>query len=211
MSKEEAGHQPVAPERFREAYEVLVRPCIDSLYRTALRMTGDRHAADDLVQETCLRAYRGFAGFNHGTNFKAWLFRILTNASIDSRRRSSRAVFVELGDDRLESGSLAGSVGQPAAPVGPEVHVLHKTFRSAAFQAMAGLPPDIRVVVALALLEDFSYQEISEIVGCPVGTVRSRLSRGRQRLQEALQEYVPCGPVSARALVGGPPSRGGKA
>jgi RNA polymerase sigma-70 factor (ECF subfamily) len=173
-------------------------------------MTGDRHAAEDLVQETCLRAYRGFAGFSHGTNFKAWLFRILTNACIDGRRRDSRMALVELTDDRLGTEAMEGTLGRSGQPMGPEIHVLRKTFRSAAFQAMTTLPPDIRAVVALALLEGFSYQEIADIVGCPVGTVRSRLSRGRQHLQQALQEYVPCGPSTVRASVTAPP-RSGKA
>lgn len=201
------GRQPIPgntdPRSNRDVFEGLLRPCLGSLYSTALRMTGDANAAEDLVQEVSLNAYRGFGKFLAGTNFKAWLFRILKNASIDKRRRTSRSPFVDLDDDtmdgipQLEERSFASEGLR-----GPEVHILHKTFRQDASRAMTELDPEIRIVVSLALLEELSYQEIADIVDCPVGTVRSRLSRGRQTLRNVLKDYIQdedrsCGKKSA--------------
>jgi len=210
MDGVETGLRASANERTREAYEELVRPCIDALYRTALRMTGDSHAAEDLVQETCLKAFRGFHGYETGTNFKAWLFRILTNACIDSRRKNARAPFVDMDDDHLDQIASTATTNPAGDPQGPEIHVLYKTFRSEAFRAMAELPPDIRIVVALALLKEFTYQEIAEVAGCPVGTVRSRLSRGRQKLQAALWDYVPDDAEASLDSIAVPPVKGQK-
>jgi len=172
----------------RDEFDHLVRAHVEMLYRTALRMTADTHIAEDLVQETCLRAYRAFDSFKPGTNFKAWLYRILSNLTIDHARRNAKVSFVEWDDQEpgdVWSGTHS-TIGQS-----PEVHVLHKSFMNDAFRAMAKLSPEIRIVVALAILEDFSYAEIAQSVGCPVGTVRSRLSRGRKQLQEELGEYLP--------------------
>lgn len=174
----------------RKNYETLVRPCFDALYRTALRMTGNSHAAEDLVQDTCLRAFIAFDRFRMGSNFKAWIFRILTNAFIDSQRKQARAPLVRLEEEsHTHSATLYSAASSPRHD--PEIHLLYRSFRSEAFQAMAALPADVRVVVALSLLEEFTYREIAEIVQCPVGTVRSRLSRGRRQLQIALRRYVP--------------------
>ena len=172
----------------RDEFDHLVRPHVDMLYRTALRMTADTHTAEDLVQETCLRAFRAFDSFKPGTNFKAWLYRILCNLTIDNARRNANVSFVEWDDQEANDiwTSSHSSIGRS-----PEVHVLHQSFMNDAFKAMTHLSPEIRIVVALAILEDFSYSEIAETVGCPVGTVRSRLSRGRKQLQEELGEYLP--------------------
>ena len=182
------GMRRRSSDNSRQRYEVLLRPCLDPLYRTALRMTGDSHAAEDLVQDTCLRAYAGFGRFKTGTNFKAWVFRILTNAFIDGQRRTARAPFVDMEDDVLDR---VGGLGVPRARRDPEIHVLYRTFRSEAFKAMAALPADHRVVLALSLLDDFSYREIADILDCPIGTVSSRLSRSRQHLQSVLRPFVP--------------------
>ncbi|MDD9903530.1 MAG: sigma-70 family RNA polymerase sigma factor [Rhodospirillaceae bacterium] len=173
-------------EGSRQAFETLVQPCVDALYRTALRMTGNSHAAEDLVQDACLKAYASFGRFQPGSNFKAWVFRILTNAFVDGERKRARTPLVDMETDLVEQ--IGGdAVSRP----NPEVHVLYRTFRSEAFKAMAALPADVRIVVALSLLEQFTYQEIADVVGCPVGTVRSRLSRGRQSLQAVLGPFVP--------------------
>lgn len=197
------GVPSISAEGGRRAYEALIRPCVDALYRTALRMTGNNHEAEDLVQETCLRAYSAFGQFQRGSNFKAWVFRILTNAFIDRQRKSARAPFVDVEDDALERLTALS----PAGRKDPEVHVLYRSFRSEAFQAMAALPPDVRIVVALALLEAFTYQEIADVVGCPIGTVRSRLSRGRRQLQAALREFVPDGTRLSGARESSPKDR----
>lgn len=191
MSSRQAFPGRSGPHSSRDVFEGLLRPCLGSLYSTALRMTGDANAAEDLVQEVSLNAYRGFGKFQAGTNFKAWLFRILKNASIDNRRKTFRSPFVDLDDDamdgipQLEEKSFASEGLR-----GPEVHILHKTFRQDASRAMTELDPEIRIVVSLALLEELSYQEIADIVDCPVGTVRSRLSRGRQTLRNVLKDYI---------------------
>jgi len=172
----------------RDEFDRLARPHVEMLYRTALRMTADTHLAEDLVQETCLRAYRAFDSFKSGTNFKAWLFRILSNLVIDNARRHQKVSFVEW-DDQEASGTWPGSYNEVGRS--PEVHILHKSFMDDAFKAMTRLSPEIRIVVALAILEEFSYEEIAESVGCPIGTVRSRLSRGRKQLQAELGDYLP--------------------
>lgn len=177
-------------DRQRRAFEARMRPCFDALYRTALRMTGERAAAEDLVQETCLKAYAAFDRFQSDGNFKAWVFRILTNAFVDAERKSARSAFVDIEDDVLEQVGALSPVMETTRR-DPEIHVLYRAFRTEAFRAMASLSPEIRVVVALSLLEEFNYREIAELVGCPVGTVCSRLSRGRQQLQAALAPFVP--------------------
>lgn len=178
----------------RQAYERLVRPCLPSLYRTALRMTGDAPAAEDLVQDACLKAYCGFDRFQKGTNFKAWLFRIMTNRFIDTKRGAARAPALDPRDVDVDTITGIDSTTHG----NPEIHVLYKTFRSEAFRAMDTLPPDIRAVVALSLLREFSYQEIADVVGCPIGTVRSRLSRGREQLRDRLMDFVPSSAGIAR-------------
>lgn len=171
----------------RQTFERHVRPCLAPLYRTALRMTGDASAAEDLVQDACLKAYVGFDGFREGTNFKAWLFRIMTNRFIDTKRGAARALALDPRDMDVDGLSDANA----QASGNPEVHILYKSFKTEAFRAMDTLPPDIRAVVALSLLGEFSYQEIAEFVGCPIGTVRSRLSRGREQLRDRLIDFVP--------------------
>ena len=169
-----------------ETFENLTRPHIDALWRTALRMTGDRDAADEVTQETCLKAYRSFSRFKPGSNYRAWIFRILTNLCLDHLRRQKRSLEVrsEVDANVLESGATTRRDHDP------DVQVLRTEIRSAVLRAMSQLTPEIRLVVSLALLEDRTYQEIAEIAGCPVGTVRSRLSRGRQQLRRSLKGYA---------------------
>ncbi|HAA90901.1 MAG TPA: RNA polymerase subunit sigma-24 [Rhodospirillaceae bacterium] len=183
--------KPSPSKILRQAYEALLLPCIDPLYGTAFRMTGDRQAAEDLVQEACLKAYANFRQFEDGTNFKAWIFRIMTNAFIDSRRRDSRMILPFTSGAEPEAVTSTGHGLQSPQTTAPEVHILYREFKSEALKAMAELPTETRAVVALALLEEFTYREISEAVGCSVGTVRSRLNRGREQLRKALREYVP--------------------
>ncbi len=172
----------------RDEFDQLLRPHVELLYRTALRMTADSHLAEDLVQETCLRAFRSFDSFTKGSNFRAWVYRILSNAAIDNARRNANVSFIEWDDD--ETGNVRpGAYSEIGRS--PEVHVLHQSFMNDAFKAMMRLSPEIRMVVALSILEEFSYDEIAQSVGCPVGTVKSRLSRGRKQLQEELGEYLP--------------------
>ncbi len=175
--------------RKREEFEAMTRPHLDALFRTALRMTGQRQAAEDLVQEACLRAFRGFHGFVAGSNYKAWLFRIMTNAGIDEAKRRRRFTLVPL-DPASPDGEQGREQDWPESTSSdPETRLHNKSFRDDALKATAQLAPDLRLVVILAVFEEFTYAEIAEAVGCPLGTVRSRLSRGRQQLQAMLRRY----------------------
>ena len=169
----------------KATFESLTRPHVAPLWRVALRMTGDRDEADDLTQETCLRAYRGFDRFQEGTNYRAWLFRIMTNLCMDLLRRRARSPLVATCEEGDPAPGLAPETE------GPDAQLVRKRFREELVRAIQNLSPDIRLVVSLALLEGLSYQEIAEIAGCPVGTVRSRLSRGRQQLRRDLKDYMP--------------------
>ena len=181
-----------------ETFENLTQPHVDALWRTAFRMTGDRDAADDLTQEACLRAYRSFSRFKPGSNYRAWIFRILTNLCLDHLRREKRSPVVR---SDVDTNILESGVTMPREH-DPDVQVLRRQIRSAVLRAMSQLTPEIRLVVSLALLEDRTYQEIAEIAGCPIGTVRSRLSRGRQQLRRTLQGGSPARVVYLRGSDG---------
>jgi len=168
-------------------FEELTRPHIDALWRTALRMTGDRGSADEITQETCLRAYRSFDGFEPGTNCRAWIFRILVNLCLDHARRGKRSPLVETEIEALPAQDSLSTSREDS----PEALLARKRTRQSVHQAMEELSPEIRAVVSLALLEERSYQEIPEVLGCPIGTVRSRLSRGRRQLREILRDHLP--------------------
>lgn len=190
----------------RAEFDGLLRPCIDALYRTALRLTGDSSAAEDLLQEACLKAYERFETFEQGSHFKAWIFRILKNAHIDAVRKQARTPIVDVPDDQLDDLRQV-YLGTHSAVDGPELRLIQKSFRQEAFRVLQALPTEIGVVVAMALLEELSYQEIADILDCPIGTVRSRLSRGRRKLQAQLQDYVPAS-VDKRVTSAARSSRG---
>lgn len=185
-----------ANEPRRARFERLTRPHVRALCRTALRMTGDSQTAEDLTQETCLRAYKAFDSFEEGTNYQAWIFRIMSNLCTDHLRRQARAPFIDW-DCEEASATRARYCSDEERP---DVQLLRKTFRGDAFKAMARLSPEVRLVVSLALVEGFTYQEIADAAGCPVGTVRSRLNRGRQQLQKDLKEYMPAPSGDAAVL-----------
>ena len=172
---------------------------MSSLYSAALRMTRNPSDAEDLVQETYLKAYRAFGSFQEGTNLKAWLYRILTNTFINSyrarRRRPEQTELDEVEDlylYRRLGGLEAVSAGRSA-----EEEVLEHFTESDVKEAVEALPEQFRMAVLLADVEGFSYKEIAEILDVPIGTVMSRLHRGRRALQKALHEFG-----TARGLVG---------
>jgi RNA polymerase sigma-70 factor (ECF subfamily) len=155
-----------------ERFEAEALPLLRSLYSTAHRMTRSPQDAEDLVQETYLRAYRAFDRYRPGTNIRAWLYTILHRARTDMLRRSGR---------RPETVELAGD--GPA--VAPEQHALLAEGEDVG-QALAALPEAFRTAVVLRDVEEFSYQEIAGILDVPVGTVMSRIHRGRAALRRAL-------------------------
>jgi len=167
-------------------------PLMSSLYSGALRMTRNPADADDLVQETYLRAYRGFKGFQEGTNLKAWMYRILTNTYINAyrakQRRPDESELDEVEDLYLYKrlgGLEAASLGRSAEDE------LMDTFSEAEVKAaVEALPENFRMAVLLADVEGFSYKEIAEILDIPIGTVMSRLHRGRKALQKGLFDYA---------------------
>src|SRR5215831_1173186 len=154
---------------------------LDSLYRTALRLTGRPQDAEDLVQETYLRAWRSLHTYRPGTNPKAWLFRILHNAHIDRFRASSRTVPTV---DELEGQDPAFVVHET-----PETLVMSGLMDAEVRQALAEIPEVFRACLVLADLEGFSYQEIADILCIPRGTVMSRLFRGRRAMRKLLTRY----------------------
>ena len=167
-------------------------PLMSSLYSGALRMTRNPADADDLVQETYLRAFRGFGGFQEGTNLKAWMYRILTNTYINSYRAKQRRPD-ETDLDEVEDLYLYRRLGGlEAARSGRSAEdELMDTFSEAEVKtAIEELPENFRMAVLLADVEGFSYKEIAEILDIPIGTVMSRLHRGRKALQKALYDYA---------------------
>ncbi|HZQ26602.1 MAG TPA: sigma-70 family RNA polymerase sigma factor [Acidimicrobiales bacterium] len=162
-----------------------------SLYTAALRMTRNPADAEDLVQETYLKAYRGFAGFQQGTNLKAWLYRILTNTFINSyRAKKRRPEQTEMDDvEDLYLYRRLGGLEAAAAGRSAEEEVLDHITDDDVKAALESLPEQFRLAVLLADVEGFSYKEIAEIVDVPIGTVMSRLHRGRRALQRALFEF----------------------
>lgn len=162
----------------------------DALYRAAMRMTKNASDAEDLVQESLLKAYKSFDQFEAGTNAKAWLFRIMTNTFINSYRAKQREAtsvsFDEVDDNFLHSqlSDLDSATGDP------EKDFFNKILDKDVETAIDKLPEEFRVVVVLAFYEGFAYQEIADILGIQVGTVKSRLHRGRKILQKLLWEYA---------------------
>ncbi|MEZ5273109.1 MAG: sigma-70 family RNA polymerase sigma factor [Ilumatobacteraceae bacterium] len=160
------------------------------LYSAALRMTSNRADAEDLVQETYLRAYRGFAGFEEGTNLRAWLFRILTNTFINTYRAKQRRV-QETELDDLEDLYLYKRIGSLERASQSAEETLFEMFTDDEVKAaLEGLPENFRLPVLLADVEEFSYKEIADMLDIPIGTVMSRLHRGRKAMQKALIDYA---------------------
>jgi RNA polymerase sigma-70 factor, ECF subfamily len=172
----------------RARFERDVLPLLSSLYGAALRMTRNPADAEDLVQETYLRAYRGFAGFQEGTNLKAWLYRILTNSYINTYRKRQREPQIVDGPDDIDEWYLFDRLGSRNVEGSAEEEVLERIPDEDVKRALESLPENFRMPVMLADVEGFSYKEIAEIMDTPIGTVMSRLHRGRKALEKALWE-----------------------
>jgi RNA polymerase sigma-70 factor (ECF subfamily) len=191
-------------ERRRFQEEAL--PLLDSLYGGALRMTRNPADAQDLVQDTMLRAYRAFSSFQPGTNLKAWLFRIMTNAYINTYRRRQREPR-KVSSDEVEEFDLYQTLKDhdTAWDETPENIVLDALVDSDIIEAIDDLPEQFRMAVVLSDIEGFSYAEMAEIMDVPMGTVMSRLHRGRKQLQERLWEKA-----RERGIVKGPREGSGR-
>jgi len=170
----------VPDERRQKEFESTALPFARSLYGTALRLTGRAEDAPDLVQETFLRAYRTFDNFRIGTNPKAWLFTILRSVFANRYRRERRQpLMVPLEGLEERFGRLASEAPPSAEPAAEEVN-----------RALAALAVEFRLAVLLVDVEGFTYEEAAAVLGCPVGTVRSRLSRARRALFVKLRDYA---------------------
>jgi RNA polymerase sigma-70 factor, ECF subfamily len=169
-----------------------------AIYTAALRMTRNPADAEDLVQETFLKAYRAFGSFQEGTNLKAWLYRILTNTFINSyraaKRRPEKADVEDIEDLYLYK--RLGDLTAPEAGRSAEDELLERITDDEVKRAIESLPEAFRIAVMLADVEGFSYKEIADITSVPIGTVMSRIHRGRRALQKALLDYA-----QARGLV----------
>jgi RNA polymerase sigma-70 factor, ECF subfamily len=175
-------------DALRERFERDVLPLLSNLYGAAMRMTRNPTDAEDLVQETYLRAYRGFAGFKEGTNLKAWLYRILTNSFINTYRKKQREPKIVEGPEDIDEWYLYDKLGGRSVEVSAENEVLDRIPDTDVKAALESLSENFRIPVLLADVEGFSYKEIAEIMETPIGTVMSRLHRGRKALEKALWE-----------------------
>lgn len=178
-----------AKERQR-LFEEQALPLLDQLYGGAMRLTRNPQDAEDLIQETYLKAYNNFGSFKQGTNLKAWLYRIMTNTYINSyrkaKRRPAESSADELSDFQLYTTSGHGSTGLEST----EVEALKLMPDSTISEAMNDLPEDYRMVVYYADVVGLAYKEIAEIMDTPLGTVMSRLHRGRKLLRVALKDVA---------------------
>lgn len=174
----------------REEFERLTLEFLDPLYSAALRLTKNERDAEDLIQDTFLRAYRFFDKFERGTNLKAWLFKILTNTFINRYRRKVKERAVVDGQEREAVHEFFNSREASEAANNPEQYFFDRLLSDDVLKAIDALPQDFRMVVVLADLQEFSYKEIAEVLQCPVGTVMSRLYRGRRLLQKSLRSYA---------------------
>ncbi len=173
-----------------ERFEHDAMAFVDQLYGAALRMTRNAADAEDLVQDTYVKAFSAFHQFTPGTNLKAWLYRILTNTYINSYRKAQRQP--QLSDDpEVEDWQLARAESHTSTGLrSAEVEALEAMPDGAVTEALASLSDDFRTAVILADIEGFAYKEIAEIMGTPIGTVMSRLNRARGQLRTKLQEYA---------------------
>ena len=185
--------QAIASAKYREndieAFEELVRTYDHKLYRVALRLTGDPDEAKDLAQEALFRAYRAFDRFKMGTSFERWLFRIASNLYIDKLRKRGKYRFESLDEPIATQDGYVEKV-LPDWTENPERIAQQNELSDKILAALQSLPLNYRMAVVLYDLEGFSYEEISGILQCSIGTVRSRIHRGRRLLRKKLAPYV---------------------
>ena len=183
------AEQSVRKDDLEERFEAEALPLLPGMYSAAFRLTRNSADAEDLVQETFLRAYRAFHQFEPGTNLKAWLYRILTNTFINSYRKRQREPQT-ISEDEVEDWYLYSKMTEEGMEPSAEAAVLESLPDEDVQEALSSLPEQFRMAVLLADVEGFSYKEIADIMGVPIGTVMSRLHRGRKALEKRLWDVV---------------------
>ena len=185
-----SGIGPAVAQALLERFERDAIPLLDQIYAGALRMTRNPTDAQDLVQETYAKAYRAFSQFQEGTNLKAWLYRILTNTYINIYRKAQRGPAVDPTEEIQDWQMARAERHTSGGLVSAEMQALENLPNPVISDAFSQVPEDFRTAVYLADVEGFSYKEIAEIMDVPVGTVMSRLHRGRKALRELLEDYA---------------------
>lgn len=191
MNASETRNAQYSDEELAALFEEQAMPLLDQLYGHAMRMTRNPTDAQDLVQETFTKAYQSFRSFRQGTNLRAWLYRIQTNLYINQYRKAQREPYPNALDE-LEDWQLGGATSYTAdtSSRSAEAEAFDNLPSNAVKDALADLSDEFRMVVLLADVQGFAYKEIAEIMDTPVGTVMSRLHRGRKLLREKLQDYA---------------------